>query len=95
MWAADLTLQWSANDPAEQVTEYVVYHSTDGTNFAVIGTTPDPTLEVSVQPGTHHFYVTAKNVWAESAPSNTVTTPAGVPSAPGSITITISIQVTQ
>lgn len=88
-FAADITLVWDANDPADQITGYHLYQSTNvagpyghigstnGTNFIVRGLTP----------GVYFFYCTASNLWTESLPSNTVKTPP-LPSAVKKLVIT-------
>jgi hypothetical protein len=71
-------LAWNPNPPAEQVTEYCVYEIIDGTS-RLRGCTPDTTFDLGNRtPGVYTFYATAKNVWSESDPSESVTTPSGV-----------------
>lgn len=75
--AADITLQWDANDPVEEVAGYRVYQSTNvaGT-YLPIGSTNGTSFTVrGLTPGVYFFYVTASNLWGESLPSNTVKTP--------------------
>lgn len=80
--AREVILAWSPNTDADQVTEYRVYEMT-GAGWAQIGQTTDVRFSVGDrEPGFYEFAVTAVNFWGESARSESVTTPAGVPMPP-------------
>lgn len=89
--AADFRLTWTdTNAPAVQVTGYNLY-SAVGTNavFTVLtsitnsGPANLTAVVTNLTPNLYKFYVTATNVWGESAPSMTVQTPPGLPSSQG------------
>jgi hypothetical protein len=90
----DITFAWDANLAADNVTKYTLYQADGLTGvFVKVADVAAPTLTCTVPaltPGVYQFYVTATNMWGESDPSNTVTTPAGPASAPRGITIRIT-----
>jgi fibronectin type 3 domain-containing protein len=92
-FAAEVALDWDDNAAGENITEYKVYRSDDGSNFVEIGTSPTSDyLDANVAAGKYWYRVTALNMWQESAPSDTVQTPFG-PSPPTGITISINITI--
>jgi len=83
-----VTLEWTFDGAAPDT--FIVHTSTDPdlplAEWPVLLEIPATeagklVLEVTIKmvPGSHFFYLTAKNFWGESDPSNTVNTPA----APG------------
>lgn len=77
--AQALTLVWDANDPAEQITGYNVYERLSTGDKLL---TPTPVASTTyplegVVPGAKSFYVTAVNLWGESAPSDVLQLPKG------------------
>jgi len=92
--ASNVTLTWDFNAPEENITSYKLYEIIDGTNvikYVIPGTNNIITL-TDVTPGKHEYFVTASNMWGESDPSNTVTTPAPATS-PKAVKITIIVTV--
>lgn len=87
--AANFQLTWTdTNTPAYQVTGYNLYMAVNTNAFqnAASVTNTGGTLAVTVtnlSPNLYKFYVTATNVWGESTPSMTVSTPPGLPSSAG------------
>jgi hypothetical protein len=77
-----ITLVWDY--PAEEVTEdltFNLYTSIDAQlppeQWTLIKTVPGTARQVTIEvtPGRAFYYVTARNFWSESAPSNTASTP--------------------
>jgi predicted phage tail protein len=90
-WAASVTLQWDPNGAADQVLRYTVYQSTDNVTFAKVADTTGISYTVeNLSPAKYYFRVTATNAWGESGPSNTVSTPPGLPQAPNNIKLIIA-----
>lgn len=87
--AATMQLEWDPSPSAEQIGGYNVY--VDGVKTTSTKTT---SADVTVNPGTHSFYVTAFNDWGESVPSNVITTPpvAGAVKNLKKIVITIAVE---
>lgn len=85
--AATVNLGWKANAANQQVTGYNVY--VDGVKATTVA---GITASVTVTPGAHSIYVTAVNVWQESPPSNTVTTPPAA-TAPQNVVITGTLTI--
>lgn len=85
--AEHLKLVWDSNAESDQVTQYNVYQF-DNSETNQIGTalTNEFILD-DMEPGKTSFYVTAENLWGESEPSNTVTTPQDLPGPPGQLRI--------
>jgi hypothetical protein len=75
-----ITLEWDDPNPVDaQVLEYVLYHSTEGSNptsdsFSEFARIAVGSLEhqtgLTIDSGKHWFYVTASNWAGESDPSN-------------------------
>ena len=75
-----ITLEWDDPNPADtQVLEYVLYHSTQGSDPASGSFSEFARIEVgslehqtglTIDTGKHWFYVTARNWAGESDPSN-------------------------
>ena len=75
--AVTVTITWDPNDPAEQVTGYVVFQSTNVAGpFAPVALVPSTNAFLDLTPGNYFFYVVASNFWGISDPSATVSTPA-------------------
>jgi hypothetical protein len=85
--AAEVTVVWDANDPAQQVTEYVVY-----VDDAEIARTAGTTQIVDVTPGAHVFEVTASNIWQESPRSAPVSTPPVATAPVVTVIVTVVVQ---
>ena len=87
--AANFQLTWTdTNSPAYQVTGYNLYMGVNTNAFALATSVTNSGTNLSaivtnLSPNLYKFYVTATNVWGESAPSMTVQTPPGLPSAQG------------
>lgn len=88
--AGTVVLQWDANQAADQVTSYNVYR--DGVKALSVAGNVNTATVANIPNGSHTFYVTAQNAWAESGPSNTVSTPP-LPGAPTNAKITITVTV--
>jgi hypothetical protein len=69
-FAADVTLQWDANPPEDQVVGYKLYYNEWS---QLVGNVTEYTL-TNLTPGdTYSIHATAYNNYEESGPSNTVT----------------------
>ena len=68
---ATVTISWSPNDSAEQVTGYAIYQ--DAVKVQTVAASP-ATLP-SVVPGAHNFAVAAVNLWGEGPKSDAYVTP--------------------
>lgn len=91
-----VTLAWNYPEPND-IETFVIYSSDEANTplpwaklMEVPGKDKDgkPVTEYTIKPiapGKHFFYVTAKNFWGESDPSNT----AGTPGIPGRGVLTI------
>jgi hypothetical protein len=91
-----VTLAWNYPDPSD-IETFVIYSSDDAAaplpwaKFRDVpakdadGKTVTEYTIKPIAPGKHFFYVTAKNFWGESDPSNV----AGTPGAPGRGILTI------
>lgn len=67
-------LVWSANNPAEGVTGYVIYSAAPGSsNYVAIGTSSTTNYNIGRPAFGTTFYVTAVNAQEESDPSNIAT----------------------
>lgn len=90
VYASKVTLQWDANNSAEQIQGYNIY--VDNTKVKEV---LEPTAIVTVEPGQHSFQISSKNLWGESGLSETISTPpkATVPSGIKVITVTTTIQM--
>jgi len=87
------SLQWNANPPADNVSKYVLYHSTNlVSGFSKLGETAETTFPLpSLTSGEHFFFVTAVNQFGlESNPSNQVVAP--VPYPPQGTRIVIVVE---
>jgi len=90
-WAANITLQWDPNSAIEQITGYSVYQSLDNVTWTKIADVTGTTHVIpGLTPGRYSWRVTASNAWGESGPSNVVSTPPGLPSAPNNIKLVIA-----
>jgi hypothetical protein len=88
--AATVELAWDPNPQGDGVVKYVVYQSTTLTGqFLPVGETAGTRVTVTgLVPGAYFFYVLGVNFWGNSgAPSTIVSTPAGLPSRTGGLTI--------
>lgn len=90
---AECTISWDANDPAENVIGYNVYHTPDGTDFVrklpqVVGTSTTCSAQ-GILTRTGHVGLTAENSVGESEMS-VATFPPILPLKPTSILITIT-----
>jgi hypothetical protein len=77
------SLQWDANPPNEQVTNYKIYEKI-GQNFTLVGTVDGKTTTYSlagVPEGQHIYAVSAVNITGESSKSTETILPA-TPSVP-------------
>src|SRR5438067_734357 len=91
--ASTINLSWTDNStliPPED--GFKIYDSTDGVNYTLLTTVGTQvtsyTWATAAPSTTYSFRVTAYNVVAESAPSNTVvvtTPPAGAPATPSNL----------
>jgi hypothetical protein len=87
--AAPVTLEWDPLPPDYEA-EYSVYELPipivpieQWIAGAILHTrTVQSRATINVEPGLHIFFVTARNYWGESAPSNTAKTPAVIPGPP-------------
>jgi len=79
---------WVANSTDEQVSEYGIY--TDGALTAKT-TTPEYTMDLA--PGVHTVEVSAFNIWGEGPKSDPISLPAGVPSKPMGVSVTVTVSV--
>ena len=89
-----LAFAWDANAPNESITHYTLWEEIGGQYVEVIDIPGnETTVEISgIPPGVHVYALTADNIWGTSPYSNQETT-APAPSAPGGVTISISIQI--
>jgi hypothetical protein len=71
--ATPLTLRWNAAGPADSVTSYEVYGSTNQLQWTLLVTTPNTTATPNLPAGVWHFYVAGVNYWGKS-PVGTVVT---------------------
>jgi hypothetical protein len=86
---APVTLEWDPLAPKSEA-EYTVYELSVATlpiEQWIVGAilharTVQSRVTINVEPGLHIFFVTARNYWGESAPSNTATTPPVIPGPP-------------
>ena len=92
---ATLNLAWDHAGPLAR--EFKVYQETAPGVWTLVKTVTEPTpgagapkttTLTSVTPGVYTYRVTAANIWGESAPSNTTTTPAPV-NPPTNVRVTI------
>ncbi len=90
-----VTLAWDANPATDQVTKYTVYRApaAAGPWTKVQDVTATTATVTGLSPGIYFFRVTASNVWAESGPSNVVSTPPPA-GAPANLKVTVTLQVT-
>jgi hypothetical protein len=96
---AKLTFQWDPNPASDQVTKYTLYERQPSGPVKVADIQPGVCTATvcefqlqNVAPGVHTYYLTASNMWGESAPSNDVSTPPRA-AAPANIRITITITI--
>lgn len=80
--ASDVTLEWDANAPEDQVEYYTVYEKVADTWTPIVVVNSGTFVPMTVTPTAHTYAVTASNLWAESGLSESVSTPGGPPSAP-------------
>lgn len=94
-----ITFTWDENPPTDNVTQYDLYRSADGTNYSQIDTLPVPAPALELDDtltggtGTYNYYVTASNSWGESEPSNVVDINTAVPGTPGNVRIQVIVDV--
>lgn len=85
-----IRLDWPANPAAEAVQKYEVFASRDGGAFSLIGSPTVNTLEIlNPLAGVYRYKVRAVN-FVGTGPDSAVTDGPGIPSAPGTITVTVS-----
>lgn len=77
VFAGSIVISWNPNDPAEAVTNYRIYWSTNvsGPFTVLTNTGTNVSYIANLTPAKYFFYVTAQNMWDESLPSDTVNTP--------------------
>ena len=87
--ATTIKLSWPANPVDEQVQKYEVHQSKDGAPFSIVGSPVTNSLDIlNPLPGVYQFKVRALNL-AGAGPFSNVSQTAGVPTAPGDITIVV------
>jgi hypothetical protein len=79
--AFTLTFVWSPNAPEEEITSYQLYSATNVTGpytlrAATTNGAQTNLVLTNIVASRSFYYLTASNLWCESLPSNTVTTPA-------------------
>jgi len=93
-FCASVTLRWDAPNDATTASAYNIYQaSTAAGPFNKVGSVQHPTVTFTVQnlsPGVYYFRATQQNMWGESAPSNTVSTPP-VAGSPTNLIFVVSI----